>query len=172
MVGDRTLKITLINLLVHRLEPWWLFWKSARSVSRSENSLILVSSLAVGRIGDIIGRRRTIWYGALIFVVGGVFQTCAWSMWVMILGRIISGVGVGLLSYLILRELLTSGRLCQSINLRFHHLIIGGNWLALSLQGTLWDMHRVFGWIISAVIYQVIGHGGHHYLCSVLQVHF
>lgn len=59
----------------------------------------VVSSLAVGRIGDIIGRRRTIWYGALIFVVGGVLQTCAWSMAIMIIGRIISGVGVGLLSY-------------------------------------------------------------------------
>jgi MFS family permease len=60
--------------------------------------LIVVSSLAVGRIGDIIGRRRTIWYGALIFVVGGLFQTCAWGMPAMIVGRIISGVGVGLLS--------------------------------------------------------------------------
>ena len=58
----------------------------------------VVSSLAVGRIGDIIGRRRTIWYGALIFVVGGLLQTCAWSMAIMIIGRIISGVGVGLLS--------------------------------------------------------------------------
>jgi MFS family permease len=58
-----------------------------------------VSSLAVGRIGDIIGRRRTIWYGALIFVVGGIFQTCAWSMAIMIIGRVISGIGVGLLSY-------------------------------------------------------------------------
>jgi MFS family permease len=172
MVGDRTLKITLISLLVHRLERWWLFWKSVRSVSQSKNFLILVSSLAVGRIGDIIGRRRTIWYGALIFVVGGVFQTCAWGMWVMILGRIISGVGVGLLSYLILQELLTSGQLCQFINLRFHRLTIGGNWHALSLQGTLWDMHQVFGWIISAVIYQVIGHGGYHCLCSVLWVHY
>jgi MFS family permease len=62
--------------------------------------LIAVSSLAVGRIGDIIGRRRTIWYGALIFVVGGIFQTCAWSMPIMIIGRVISGIGVGLLSYL------------------------------------------------------------------------
>ena len=62
----------------------------------------LVSSLAVGRIGDIIGRRKTILYGALIFVVGGVLQTCAWSMAIMILGRIISGVGVGLLSYICL----------------------------------------------------------------------
>jgi MFS family permease len=65
----------------------------------SQSILIKVSSLAVGRIGDIIGRRRTIWYGALIFVVGGLLQTCAWGMPAMIVGRIISGVGVGLLSF-------------------------------------------------------------------------
>ena len=56
------------------------------------------SSLTVGRLGDMIGRRRTILYGASIFVVGGVFQTISWSMWVMIVGRIISGIGVGLLT--------------------------------------------------------------------------
>jgi len=66
--------------------------------------LSTVSSLSVGRIGDIIGRKRTIWYGALIFVVGGMFQTCAWNMAVMIIGRVISGLGVGLLSYLYLRN--------------------------------------------------------------------
>jgi MFS family permease len=68
-------------------------------VTPLDSVLTIVSSLAVGRIGDIIGRRRTIWYGALIFVVGGLLQTCAWGMSAMIVGRIISGVGVGLLSY-------------------------------------------------------------------------
>lgn len=58
----------------------------------------LLSSLTVGRLGDIIGRRRTIRYGALIFVVGGGFQTFATDMPKMILGRIISGIAVGLLS--------------------------------------------------------------------------
>ena len=89
----------------------------------------IVSSLAVGRIGDIIGRRRTIWYGALIFVLGGAFQTCAWTMAVMIVGRIISGVGVGLLSYRTPLEGLTLAPLFPSTNPRSHHLIIVENWL-------------------------------------------
>ncbi|KAF3941230.1 hypothetical protein ABW19_dt0206720 [Dactylella cylindrospora] len=59
------------------------------------------SSLMVGRIGDIIGRRRTIFYGALIFVAGGAFQTFSSGMPTMIVGRVIAGVGVGLLSTIV-----------------------------------------------------------------------
>lgn len=60
-----------------------------------------ISSLAVGRIGDILGRRRTIGYGALIFIVGGALQTFANGMPMMLLGRIIAGVGVGVLSTIV-----------------------------------------------------------------------
>ena len=59
------------------------------------------SSLVVGRVGDIIGRRRTIFYGAVIFVLGGALQTFAVGMSTMICGRIIAGVGVGLLSTIV-----------------------------------------------------------------------
>jgi MFS family permease len=60
-----------------------------------------VASLSVGRIGDIIGRRRTILYGSIIFFVGGVLQTIANGMPMMLLGRIIAGVGVGALSTIV-----------------------------------------------------------------------
>ncbi|KAF3184581.1 hypothetical protein TWF225_005880 [Orbilia oligospora] len=59
------------------------------------------SSLLVGKIGDIIGRRRTILYGAIIFVIGGAFQTFSIGIGTMIIGRIIAGVGVGLLSTIV-----------------------------------------------------------------------
>jgi MFS family permease len=49
------------------------------------------SSLVVGKVGDIIGRRKTILYGSLIFLVGGAFQTFANGMPMMMLGRIIAG---------------------------------------------------------------------------------
>ena len=61
----------------------------------------LFSSLLVGRIGDVIGRKRTILYGALIFVVGGAIQSFATGMAMMILGRIIAGLGVGALSTIV-----------------------------------------------------------------------
>ncbi|KAI0143245.1 hypothetical protein BJ166DRAFT_597155 [Pestalotiopsis sp. NC0098] len=61
----------------------------------------LISSLAVGKIGDVIGRRKTIRYGSAIFFVGGALQTCATNMPMMMLGRIIAGLGVGSLSTIV-----------------------------------------------------------------------
>ncbi|KAK3371226.1 hypothetical protein B0T24DRAFT_667929 [Lasiosphaeria ovina] len=60
-----------------------------------------VSSLMVGHIGDIIGRRKTILYGSCIFFVGGALQTFALSMPMMMLGRITAGLGVGMLSTIV-----------------------------------------------------------------------
>ena len=60
-----------------------------------------ISSLSVGRIGDLLGRRKTILYGAVIFVVGGATQTFATGMPMMMLGRIIAGLGVGALSTIV-----------------------------------------------------------------------
>ncbi|TAQ84912.1 hypothetical protein B7494_g6760 [Chlorociboria aeruginascens] len=59
------------------------------------------SSLVVGRVGDIIGRRKTILYGSCIFFVGGALQSFAHGMVMMLLGRIIAGVGVGMLSTIV-----------------------------------------------------------------------
>jgi MFS family permease len=61
----------------------------------------LISSLAVGKIGDQIGRRKTIRYGSAIFFVGGALQTFATNMPMMMLGRIIAGLGVGSLSTIV-----------------------------------------------------------------------
>ncbi|KAF7559209.1 hypothetical protein G7046_g4930 [Stylonectria norvegica] len=60
-----------------------------------------ISSLIVGRLGDIIGRRRTIFYGSCIFFVGGSLQTIATSMALMMVGRFIAGLGVGMLSTIV-----------------------------------------------------------------------
>lgn len=59
------------------------------------------SSLVVGRIGDIIGRRKTILYGSIIFFIGGALQTFANGMPMMLLGRVTAGVGVGMLSTIV-----------------------------------------------------------------------
>lgn len=61
----------------------------------------LISSISVGRIGDIIGRRKTILYGSMIFFVGGMCQTFANGMPMMMIGRLIAGFGVGALSTIV-----------------------------------------------------------------------
>ncbi|KAK2739037.1 hypothetical protein FQN57_006719 [Myotisia sp. PD_48] len=60
-----------------------------------------ISSLCVGKIGDIIGRRRTILYGSMIFFVGGALQTFATGIPMMLVGRIVAGLGVGALSTIV-----------------------------------------------------------------------
>ncbi|KZT57064.1 general substrate transporter [Calocera cornea HHB12733] len=60
-----------------------------------------ITSILAGRVGDIIGRRRTLFWGASIFVVGGAIQSFTTGFGVMVLGRIVSGAGVGLLSTIV-----------------------------------------------------------------------
>ena len=60
-----------------------------------------ISSLLVGRIGDLIGRRKTILYGSMVFFVGGALQAFAVNMPMMMVGRIIAGLGVGALSTIV-----------------------------------------------------------------------
>ena len=57
-----------------------------------------VTSIAAGRVGDIVGRKGTLCGGAVLFTIGGLIQTFTVGVWSMILGRLISGFGVGLLS--------------------------------------------------------------------------
>ena len=56
------------------------------------------TSLAAGRVGDIIGRRGTLFTGAIVFAIGGAIQTFTVGFVSMIIGRVVSGFGVGLLS--------------------------------------------------------------------------
>lgn len=58
----------------------------------------LVTSVAAGRVGDSIGRRGTLFVGATVFSIGGAIQTFTVGFWTMVIGRVISGFGVGLLS--------------------------------------------------------------------------
>ncbi|KAF8881183.1 general substrate transporter [Mucidula mucida] len=60
-----------------------------------------ITSVAAGRIGDIIGRKGTLFIGALVFTVGGAVQTFTTGFAVMVIGRFISGFGVGLLSTIV-----------------------------------------------------------------------
>ncbi|KAJ5164712.1 Mitochondrial substrate/solute carrier [Penicillium coprophilum] len=61
----------------------------------------LISSLLVGRVGDVIGRRRTILYGSIVFFIGGAFQAFATGIPMMMVGRVIAGLGVGALSTIV-----------------------------------------------------------------------
>ncbi|KAI0067795.1 general substrate transporter [Artomyces pyxidatus] len=82
------------------------FFNSPTSVQTGTMVAVLeigafITSLAAGRVGDIIGRRGTLFTGAIVFGIGGAFQTLASGYTVMVVGRVISGFGVGLLSTIV-----------------------------------------------------------------------
>lgn len=67
-----------------------------------------IASLLVGNLGDRYGRRPVIIYSLLIFVLGSVLTVLAPAYWVLLLGRILQGVGAsgpGVLSIIIVADL-------------------------------------------------------------------
>lgn len=61
----------------------------------------LVSSFEAGKVGDKFGRRRTIRYGLAIFVVGGLIQATLPNIFILGVGRLVSGVAIGFLTTII-----------------------------------------------------------------------
>lgn len=49
-------------------------------------------------LGDKLGRKKTIALGLLCNAVGALLQTLSWSLAQMIIGRLINGLGIGLVS--------------------------------------------------------------------------
>ncbi|KAF8074109.1 hypothetical protein FPV67DRAFT_1480790 [Lyophyllum atratum] len=60
-----------------------------------------VTSIAAGRVGDVIGRRGTLFIGGVVFTIGGAIQTFTGGFGTMVVGRVVSGFGVGLLSTIV-----------------------------------------------------------------------
>lgn len=52
--------------------------------------------LPAGRLADIIGRKRIFTSGVILFLAGSIFVAVAWSAFALILGRILQGVGGGM----------------------------------------------------------------------------
>jgi len=78
-------------------------------ISTGQQSLV-VSILSAGTftgallgapVGDILGRKRGIIFASLIFSIGVAMQTASTAMPLFIIGRVVAGVGVGLVSCLV-----------------------------------------------------------------------
>ena len=55
-----------------------------------------VGALSCLDLGDRLGRRSTVFLGMAFMVVGGTLQTSAWHVAQLTVGRVISGIGLGL----------------------------------------------------------------------------
>lgn len=61
----------------------------------------LMTSLACGKLADVFGRKKILFWGAVVFTTGGTIQTATTGYSMMVLGRIIAGFGVGALSMVV-----------------------------------------------------------------------
>jgi sugar porter (SP) family MFS transporter len=85
-------------------------YKSTFHISARDQSLMtsilscgtFFGAIAAGDIADFIGRRPTIILGSLIFSVGCILQTASTTLAVMVVGRLIAGLGVGFISAIII----------------------------------------------------------------------
>jgi len=58
-----------------------------------------ISAVLCGHlIVDRYGRKPALILGSVLFAVGGLVQTCALNSWMLIVGRLVAGVGVGITS--------------------------------------------------------------------------
>jgi predicted MFS family arabinose efflux permease len=58
----------------------------------------IIGSLSVAFIADRLGRKKTVFIGSLISIFGCALQAGANSIAMLIAGRVIAGVAVGILS--------------------------------------------------------------------------
>jgi EmrB/QacA subfamily drug resistance transporter len=100
-----------------------------------------------GRLGDMFGKRRMLVLSLGAFVVGSIVSALGDSLEIVVLGRVLQGVGGGIfpLCFGIIRDEFPRERVGQSIGLISATLGIGGG-LGLVIGGLLVD-HASYHWI-------------------------
>src|SRR3954447_14251032 len=82
----------------------------------------------VGRLGDMFGKRRLLVIALIAFGAGSVVAAVSASLWVVVAGRVIQGVGGGIfpLCFAIIRDEFPRERVARSIGLLSAVAGIGG----------------------------------------------
>jgi EmrB/QacA subfamily drug resistance transporter len=100
-----------------------------------------------GRLGDMFGKRRMLVFSLMAFSVGSIVSALGNSLEIVVLGRVLQGVGGGIfpLCFGIIRDEFPRERVGQSIGLISATLGIGGG-VGLVIGGLLVD-HASYHWI-------------------------
>ncbi|MFI0445048.1 MFS transporter [Actinomadura sp. 6N118] len=107
-----------------------------------------VATPVIGRLGDLYGPRRVLLCVVVIATVGMVIAAAAWSMPVMVAGRVLAGVGGGVfpLAYTIIREVFPPERTASAIGLMSSMLGLGGA-VSWCIAGPIID-HMGWRWLL------------------------
>ncbi|PYH48726.1 general substrate transporter [Aspergillus saccharolyticus JOP 1030-1] len=94
----------------------------------------LIGALSCTVVGDVLGRRRTIFVGALIALIGQALECTAFALSHFVVGRVILGVGVGMLSATV--PVWQSE--CSPAAQRGRNVVLTGMFIALGFALTQW----------------------------------
>ena len=106
-----------------------------------------IATPIVGRLGDVHGKKRLLVLSLIVLALGTVVAAIASSLWLLILARIIQGVGGGILplSFGIIRDEFPKERVAGSIGTISALLGLGGG-LGVVLSGVIVD-NLSYHWI-------------------------
>src|SRR3954471_18152927 len=101
----------------------------------------------MGRLGDMFGKRRLLVVSLLAFSTGSVVAAVSASLWIVVTGRVIQGIGGGIfpLCFAIIRDEFPRHRVARGVGLMSAIAGIGGG-LGLILGGVLVD-YASYHWI-------------------------
>ncbi len=107
-----------------------------------------VAAALGGPLSDILGRRPTLIIASLVFTVGAVVMGAAIDRWMLLAGRVVVGLGVGLAAMAVPMYIAESapagirGKLVVVNNL----MITGGQFVATVVDGVFSYLPRSIGW--------------------------
>ena len=126
---------------------------TANEISWIVSSFLLgaaASALVTGPTADVISRRWTIFWGAVLFTIGGALQGSAYGVPQLVIGRVVAGLAVGSLSTIIpiYNAELSSPEVRGVMNTLFQLAITAGILLAFLLNLGFKTLHP-YGWRLS-----------------------
>ncbi|KAG0233966.1 myo-inositol transporter [Actinomortierella wolfii] len=111
----------------------------------------ILGGMMAGLLTDVVGRKPVTLLSSVIFIVGAALMTFAHAYWLLLLGRVVVGVGVGLAALVVplyIGELAPSAYRGRLVTLNVL-LITGGQVIAYLVSSALTDVTNGWRWMMA-----------------------
>ncbi|KAG0334790.1 myo-inositol transporter [Podila horticola] len=111
----------------------------------------ILGGLLAGAMSDIMGRKPVTLLSSIVFIVGAALMTFAHQYWLLLLGRVVVGVGVGLAALVVplyIGELAPSAYRGRLVTMNVL-LITGGQLVAYLVSSGLTDVKDGWRWMMA-----------------------
>ncbi|KAG0056396.1 myo-inositol transporter, partial [Gryganskiella cystojenkinii] len=111
----------------------------------------IIGGLLAGGLSDRVGRKPVTLMASMIFIIGAVLMTFAHHYWLLLLGRVVVGVGVGLAALVVplyIGELAPSAYRGRLVTMNVL-LITGGQLVAYLVSSALTDVNNGWRWMMA-----------------------